>query len=561
MAISQSDTDWYNHTRQKILDLHARCDVLEQKLIPKQARFAIGESPRPPHPRSQASHTPRKKPLNYDKSKPRVLLDHAGAVSLEYGLEAGEDEDGFLVTGDEGHLYQFVDHDPLGHEAFKEHVGREVETQTYNLTKHFEDDVDRFDDLAKDPMIRSAYAKRRRVTLKEAKDWNVLVPWYRAFIYWFVPPLIGFSSFIFQNVCLHINTAHYIEYMMAFEEVANATTITNRMNQMKDVGDDGLMHRNLERIGQGRLFDVLDEVVSTSFPNINRDMQISWTDAIAATPAMLFVSVWGFLALLKDHGDKNIGIWTKTFFVFAVMNVGKGLFDTATTVPDSAGWQKCKDRLTIQGVQAIENGNIGEIPFTASELLSSIAIEVLGYSKSGKGTRHVRFCSDMLSSGHTSLAVVFALGVRKMLASYLHSIPGVSKIAENIVLNAVNAVLCICVLVDVGVIGITRFHYAVDIALAIILALLWFDSIHLETCVSWWTRGFHWYQVDADLKKPSSSSRYKAKLRMLRAHDENPNEEKPPICDSKSHKMINLWIIRRERGLEAYQVHADDHDN
>merc|ERR1719491_2844996 len=99
-------------------------------------------------------------------------------------------------------------------------------------------------------MIRAAYAKSRRVKLKDAKDWNVLVPWYRACIYWLVPPLIGVFSFIFQNVCLHINTAHYIEYMSAFEEVANATTITNQMKDALDAGDDGLMHRNLERVRQ-----------------------------------------------------------------------------------------------------------------------------------------------------------------------------------------------------------------------------------------------------------------------------------------------------------------------
>merc|ERR1711977_256919 len=93
----------------------------------------------------------------------------------------------------------------------------------------------------------------------------------------------------------------------------------------------------------------------------------------------------------------------------AIMAIIKGVFDLVTVLPDSSGWENCQKRLGEDGLTAFR----GQFNFTSSFLLSlwnMLIVEVTGW----KGGR-LRYCADMMVSGHTYFAVLFSLSTFKMV--------------------------------------------------------------------------------------------------------------------------------------------------
>merc|ERR1712217_468884 len=56
--------------------------------------------------------------------------------------------------------------------------------------------------------------------------------------------------------------------------------------------------------------------------------------------------------------------------------------------------------------------------------------------------------------------------------------------------RGVASVCCICLVVEMLLVAAARFHYTVDVLMAIILVVLLFDSSFIETSVGRWCEGF-----------------------------------------------------------------------
>merc|ERR1711972_843254 len=176
----------------------------------------------------------------------------------------------------------------------------------------------------------------------------------------------------------------------------------------------------------------------------------------------------------------SIRIWTQTFTVASIMAVFKGIADAVTIMPDSIGWEACKDRLQDEGLRQMENMDFSRN--VALGLVQALWNEVVGI----RGKR-VRYCSDMMVSGHTYFAVLFSIAAYKQVA---HSARVFSEFTRKWLQRSVLLVCCVCLAVEMLLVAAARFHYTVDVLMAIVLVVLLFDSSFIETSVGRWCEGF-----------------------------------------------------------------------
>lgn len=445
---------------------------------------------------------------------------------VKQAREAAEaNQEGYVYTLDSGYLYRFTTDDPAGHEACKNaHIEldeaeklkwkryrwllnekyKEKYSYEYNDEEILENAMKDYSELKKDPEVRRHSAKKRCLTVNQAKKHMFLTPLRIKLCYWIWPPIFGLLSYIFSIMMLHVATHYYINYMDAWQDIVNATNITKLEIE---AGDNLDLKFNLQRIKDGQLWDSMDNLVRHQLGDKALTLPIAIMDGIAFVPGALYVLI--FLAFLLMGRDVNLDIFTKTCFVGSCMAIFKGILDPITIMPDSSGWANCQSRLHPEGVALMRNASqfalwSNLIP-TPSEIGQALTTEVLGLKTGSEGQRlHARYCADMLVSGHTYIATVCSFGVFKMVSDFLRK-RMIQKGGDNlkwyVVKWSVFALCVLCVLIDVGSIAITKFHYTVDIIVALLMVMLLWDSAHLETAVACWTTGYRWRMVRVNSEK------------------------------------------------------------
>lgn len=315
-----------------------------------------------------------------------------------------------------------------------------------------------------------ASAMKSKVIRRQAAKGRMLLEDEKAFLtsrwekvgYLVCPPCFFFMAFSFQSFMLHVCTHFYIKFMEKEEH-------------------DGLH-------GEGRLFDIIGNLVATT---VAQDMATGavkvplWLlDLSGATPIALcmFANVFGLWS-----GSFSIGLWNKQFIVGAAMAFLKGVFDVVTVMPDSIGWDTCKERLHKSGVSAFDHVNF--LKDFWSSLQDMLFVELFG-----DGTvARVRYCADMMISGHTYFAFLFSIGAYNAIRLNANMFPGV----RNIFLGRLVFWTCIaCLLTELMLVGLARFHYTVDMLAALVLVLLLYDSRTVDQIAADWAEGFRWRDPD-----------------------------------------------------------------
>merc|ERR1719460_1407437 len=87
----------------------------------------------------------------------------------------------------------------------------------------------------------------------------------------------------------------------------------------------------------------------------------------------------------------------------------KGSMDAMTTLPDSSGWKVCDGRLNDEGMQWL------------SEEHALWEFFILDYWWFWRHHSLLRYCSDMMFSGHTFVVTLFALGCYEQLRIVLEA--------------------------------------------------------------------------------------------------------------------------------------------
>lgn len=342
--------------------------------------------------------------------------------------------------------------------------------------------VDLFDELCQSGSVQRAATYRRVV---DPSEFGCSTHWYEKMGYVAGPMLLFMICFAIQSFLLHVATHFYVRYM-----------------------DSGPQSR---RDSEGMLFDVGAEFVAgyvgTTKANHHGAVSDSegrvniplWAlDASGIIPCIFCAS--SFIRSLCQ-GYFHIGLWTKAFLVASIVAVLKGVFDAVTILPDSIGWKACKARLTDDGLAQMRSVHWRHN--FLSGFLEQLWDEVVGLN----GGHRVRYCADMLLSGHTYFAVVFALAAYRQI-SYNTNFFNVSSDETSSVNHwcnhygpkIVKVVLVCSVLTEVCLVTVARFHYTVDMLVAIVLVVLLFDSMHVEQLASNWSEGFQWKATDVKVQ-------------------------------------------------------------
>lgn len=278
-------------------------------------------------------------------------------------------------------------------------------------------------------------------------------------LYWFYPLFIFFICFSIQSFCLHIATKEYIDYMSNIKELFNQTKIDTNIEK---------------QITKGQLYDVFGYLIGKYTNGSNFNIPLIILDLLGVFPLVIFSS----LIIVIVYFDYDvIGIYNKTFIIASIMAVSKGVIDMITIIPDSNGWNTCKKRLGDQPINYLNSIDFSNHFFIS--LFNMIRFEIFGLDH-----HRIRYCADMLISGHTYFVVLFSI------ASYKIASMIVDKRSYHIILMKI-AVLTF-IIVEMIAISLERFHYTIDIVIAIMLVLLLWDSNTIEMLAYNWSQGYNW---------------------------------------------------------------------
>jgi len=92
-------------------------------------------------------------------------------------------------------------------------------------------------------------------------------------------------------------------------------------------------------------------------------------------------------------------------------------------------------------------------------------------------------------SGHTYFAFLFSIGAYSAIRLNAVMFPGV----RNILLRRAVFWMCsACLVTELFLVGLSRFHYTVDMLAAIVLVLCLYDSRTVDQIAADWSEGFRW---------------------------------------------------------------------
>lgn len=295
---------------------------------------------------------------------------------------------------------------------------------------------------------------------REGNLWQVALKWLAPF------SAAALASFLSMWL-LHISTYYYVHSMLQFE-MHYKVQVTSTPDAV--VLSDGV---NTSDISFGSLADPLEEELG--YKKIN----IGALDAIAA----LFPAVFFLLAFLMDE----LGLFTKVMLSHSFLALGKGLFAVMTVVPDSAGWHVCKERLGGTGIAWMSDIH------TMLEILYMEAFGVDGH--------RLRYCADMMWSGHTYVTTLYGLGVYELVRVLSLNWP---RDARRRMLVIVGLIAVGEQVVEVYCVLLNRFHYTMDVAMAIMLTFLFYTNGSIAVAEKWWVSWGVAKNADFDVEDPLS---------------------------------------------------------
>lgn len=282
-------------------------------------------------------------------------------------------------------------------------------------------------------------------------------------IKWGIPAFTFAFAFFFQSCCLHIATHFYVQWMYRLRH-----NLEHRNGVETTISGEKLS----TDIEEGALHDQIANWVGY------QDIPMEYLDAISASVPM----IWLVLVVHR----RDLHTWSKCCFCGAILAVCKGLLGVMTVVPDSTGWSHCKDRLGEHGIEFFKDPNNMNSQHMMDFVRDLFNLELAVLHK-GSVKTPVRFCADMVYSGHTYMVTLFSLGfydafcqMTKLNACYPSS-------TMTCLRFAVALFLCCVVVADVTGIIMNRFHYSMDVFLALLITVLLYSNGAISSLVRWWT--------------------------------------------------------------------------
>eukprot|EP00746_Dinoflagellata_sp_MGD_P069440 gnl/MRDRNA2_/MRDRNA2_28442_c0_seq1.p1 gnl/MRDRNA2_/MRDRNA2_28442_c0~~gnl/MRDRNA2_/MRDRNA2_28442_c0_seq1.p1 ORF type:complete len:401 (-),score=51.28 gnl/MRDRNA2_/MRDRNA2_28442_c0_seq1:216-1418(-) len=332
---------------------------------------------------------------------------------------------------------------------------------------------------------------------------------------WVVPAAWLVFSFFCQSVCLHVGTYYYVMWMERLRDrLDDAQPESAALRQLQERLDE----TNPESAAALRQLDIAEDL-STSLRNgalhdVVADLLGRQPVPTAAMDAIcaLIPAAWAVLALHQ----RDLHVWSKCLFCAGLLAHGKGFLAWITVVPDSIGWEGCKARLGEEGVDYFRKlGNLNFEDHFFSSWASIVQLEVVGFN----GHR-LRFCGDMVYSGHTYFVGLFAVGLYDLVKKITQD----HKQRKQFLIRCVASVsLTAIVILEGCMLLANRFHYSIDVLIALWAVFLLYTNAAIAIVIEWWCDRLWLPHEEKVLRKCPECNR-------IRVEDDDQGEILIPPC-------------------------------
>ncbi|CAK9014950.1 Uncharacterized protein SCF082_LOCUS12545 [Durusdinium trenchii] len=292
---------------------------------------------------------------------------------------------------------------------------------------------------------------------------------------WILPfILVGVSSLICMWL-LHIATFYYVKGILRFEAAFKPNPDYKEDASTQHFFSAGLTP---DSVSYGSLQDPIEAQLGF------KDVPLKALDAVA----LVFPFLW-FCAVLYLQ---DVQAWTKVLLCHSVLAVGKGIFGATTIIPDSIGWANCKKRLGPAGLAYFQN----EVPDPTQHGLWTMCMAILGVELRGPSQDRIgsgmRFCADMIYSGHTYFTILYILALcdllRRALGDPSTRLYVETKWKRKAILVSVYLACIAQQGIEIFLVMSNRFHYTTDVVLAVLLTFLWYTSAPVCIAAKWWAQ-------------------------------------------------------------------------
>jgi len=296
------------------------------------------------------------------------------------------------------------------------------------------------------------------------------------FLKWALPGAMWVGSMFLCIWMLHIATYMYVRLMDRFEmtyDVRWKPGMGPATTQGVHSGDATMHNQEWLNATDYLLSPGIDIHSEVSFGSLEDPLEgyLGWThvdlhmlDMVSATvPA-----AWFFATLYT----RDLQMWTKSIVANALLAIWKGLFGAMTIVPDSIGWASCKKRLGKANLAYLRD----EVPKPEVDGYLAMAWalmknEAWGHGQNFRAGAGMRFCADMMYSGHTYFTTLYALSLVELVQTRT------SKSVASRLLLAFVITFCLGEqILEATLVLKDRFHYTMDVVMAVLLTFLWFTS-------------------------------------------------------------------------------------
>jgi hypothetical protein len=238
---------------------------------------------------------------------------------------------------------------------------------------------------------------------------------------------------------LHIATYYYVHEMTAMEKFVDSLPEKVTIHQ----------NRTVSNLIDGSLVDITNE-----FAKI--DVAMTTLDHVAAIFPMSFM----FFVFFFD----DLQLYTKVMCCNGILAILKGSLDAMTILPDSSGWANCKDRLD----QSVPHG-------TQWMQQNRTHMDLFWLEVTGVNGHRMRWCSDMLLSGHTYFTCLYALGLYEGIRKATRVLKAYHWFKILLILIIVG-VACVEQTLEILAVTVDKFHYSIDVYLAVVMTFFLYTN-------------------------------------------------------------------------------------
>lgn len=293
--------------------------------------------------------------------------------------------------------------------------------------------------------------------------WHEVPDWVKRIMAFGFMAVVNVVSMFLSTLFLHIATYQYVNRMSDIERGVVNASLTPQQREFL--------------VNSGALNETLHDPVAEALGYQHANIKI--LDLLSASLPVAWLCVIVY--------RRDLYMWTKVILCNSGLAICKGILGFITIVPDSAGWKACKSRLGDHAAHYFDSRSE-----SAHWLSDLIITEFIGETRNRLGSG-MRYCADMMYSGHTYFTCLYGLALAHVIIcypewpwtkggqprgvdlepdSYKSLEVGKKRLVKLVLVTLIVALLAS----EIVIVLRDRFHYSMDIFVAILVTWLWYTN-------------------------------------------------------------------------------------